>query len=51
VTNPFDGAEVGSVVDMPAQSAAAIIAVARDAARVSRGLSRADRARILEACA
>jgi acyl-CoA reductase-like NAD-dependent aldehyde dehydrogenase len=51
VTNPFDGSEVGTVADIPPESAQMLIQTARDGARVCRGISRYERARILETCA
>jgi acyl-CoA reductase-like NAD-dependent aldehyde dehydrogenase len=51
VNNPFDGSQVGSVVNLPAGSADSLIKIARDSARVSRKLPRHERARILETCA
>jgi acyl-CoA reductase-like NAD-dependent aldehyde dehydrogenase len=51
VTNPFDGSQVGAVADIPPDSAQMLIQTAKDGARVCRGLSRYERARILETCA
>jgi len=51
VINPFNGAEVGSVVNMPAESALMLIDIAKEGARVGRGLSRYERARVLDSCA
>lgn len=51
VTNPFDGTEVGTVPSLPAESAPMLIERAKHGARVSRGLSRHERARMLETCA
>ncbi|WP_296655247.1 aldehyde dehydrogenase family protein [Paraburkholderia sp.] len=51
VTSPFDGSEVGFVADMPPESAATLIQIARDGATVSRRIPRHERARILETCA
>ncbi|SAL63460.1 aldehyde dehydrogenase [Caballeronia arvi] len=51
VTNPFDGAEIGKIADIPPESAQMLIQAARDGARVCRNLSRYERARILENCA
>jgi acyl-CoA reductase-like NAD-dependent aldehyde dehydrogenase len=51
VNNPFDGSQVGTVVNMAAESANSLIDIARDGARVSRSLPRHERARILETCA
>jgi acyl-CoA reductase-like NAD-dependent aldehyde dehydrogenase len=51
VTNPFDGVEVGTVVNIPPEDAQVLIQSARDGARVCRNLSRHERARVLETCA
>ena len=51
VTNPFNGAEVGTVADIPPLGAPAILQQAQDGARISRTLSRHERAHILENCA
>lgn len=51
VTNPFDGAEVGTVANMPAEVARQLIEAAIDGARTCRDMSRHDRARVLESCA
>ncbi|KAA1005371.1 aldehyde dehydrogenase family protein [Paraburkholderia panacisoli] len=51
VTNPFDGVEVGTVVNIPPEGAQVLIQTAKDGARVCRNLSRYERARVLETCA
>ncbi len=51
VTNPFDGSEVGTVANLDAGAAPALIERAKAGARVSRALSRHARARVLDACA
>jgi acyl-CoA reductase-like NAD-dependent aldehyde dehydrogenase len=51
VTNPFDGVEVGTVVDIAPEAAQVLIQSARDGARACRNLSRHERARVLETCA
>ncbi|AUT66760.1 aldehyde dehydrogenase [Paraburkholderia terrae] len=51
VTNPFDGAEVGRVSNIPPEAAQALIDTAKDGAQICRKLSRYERARILETCA
>jgi acyl-CoA reductase-like NAD-dependent aldehyde dehydrogenase len=51
VVNPFDGTEVGAVVDTPPEAAKAIIRTASAGARTCRALSRYERARVLETCA
>ncbi|TCG08720.1 aldehyde dehydrogenase [Paraburkholderia steynii] len=51
VNNPFDGTQVGTVVNMPAERAESLIDIARDGAKVARALPRHERARILETCA
>lgn len=51
VNNPFDGSEVGSVPNLPPESAPQLIETAKEGARVCRAMSRHERARVLEACA
>jgi acyl-CoA reductase-like NAD-dependent aldehyde dehydrogenase len=51
VINPFDGVEVGTVVNIPPEAAQSLIEKAKDGARVCRSLSRYERARVLETCA
>ncbi|WP_118179085.1 aldehyde dehydrogenase family protein [Paraburkholderia phosphatilytica] len=51
VTNPFDGVEVGTVVDIPPEGAQVLIETAKEGARACRSLSRYERARVLETCA
>ncbi|MFM0169355.1 aldehyde dehydrogenase family protein [Paraburkholderia sediminicola] len=51
ITNPFDGVEVGTVVNIPPEGAQVLIQTAKDGARVCRDLSRHERARVLETCA
>ena len=51
VTNPFDSTEVGRVEDVPAEAARTLLAAANEGARIGRGLSRHERARVLETCA
>jgi acyl-CoA reductase-like NAD-dependent aldehyde dehydrogenase len=51
ITNPFNGAEVGTVVNIPPEGAQALIQTAKDGARVCRTMSRHERARVLETCA
>ncbi|MCA7999051.1 aldehyde dehydrogenase family protein [Burkholderia metallica] len=51
VTNPFDGVEVGTVVNIPPEGASTLVQAAKDGACVCRNLSRYDRARVLETCA
>ncbi|WP_250475178.1 aldehyde dehydrogenase family protein [Caballeronia sp. GAFFF1] len=51
VTSPFDGAEVGTVVNLPPEAAPILVQTAKEGAEMSRGLPRHERARILEACA
>jgi hypothetical protein len=51
ITNPFDGVEVGTVVNIPPGGAQALIQTAKEGARVCRNLSRHERARVLEICA
>ncbi|HTD05826.1 aldehyde dehydrogenase family protein [Undibacterium sp.] len=51
VSNPFNGAEVGTVANIPPERAHMIIQTAKEGARVCRSLSRYERARILETCA
>jgi acyl-CoA reductase-like NAD-dependent aldehyde dehydrogenase len=51
VTSPFDGVEVGAVVNIPPEGAQVPIQTAKDGARVCRNLPRHERARALETCA
>ncbi|HEX7910369.1 MAG TPA: aldehyde dehydrogenase family protein, partial [Paraburkholderia sp.] len=51
VTNPFDGVEVGTVVNIPPEGAQVLIQTAKEGARVCRNLSRHERSRVLETCA
>jgi acyl-CoA reductase-like NAD-dependent aldehyde dehydrogenase len=51
VTNPFDGVEVGRVEDLPPEAARTLLDTASEGARACRGLSRYERARVLETCA
>jgi len=51
VTNPFDGVEVGTVVNIPPEGAQMLIDNAKEGARVCRSLARHERARVLETCA
>jgi len=51
VTNPFDGSEVGTVANLGADAAPALIERAKAGARASRNLSRHARALLLDACA
>jgi acyl-CoA reductase-like NAD-dependent aldehyde dehydrogenase len=51
VTNPFDGVEVGTVVNIPPEGAQMLIENAKEGARVCRSLARHGRARVLETCA
>ena len=51
VINPFDGAEVGAVANIPPEDAQAILQTAKEGARTCRALSRHERARVLDACA
>ena len=51
VTNPFDGVEIGSVEDLPADAVQTLLGTANEGARLCRGLSRYERARMLETCA
>ncbi|EUC19100.1 UNVERIFIED_ORG: acyl-CoA reductase-like NAD-dependent aldehyde dehydrogenase [Burkholderia sp. CF145] len=51
VTNPFDGVEVGTVVNIPPEGVQMLIDSAKEGARVCHSLSRHERARVLEACA
>ena len=51
VINPFDGSEVGSVVDMPIDAAHSLLLIAAEGASACRALSRHERARVLDACA
>jgi acyl-CoA reductase-like NAD-dependent aldehyde dehydrogenase len=51
VTNPFDGVEVGTVVNLPPEGAQVLIQTAKEGARVCRSLSRHERSRVLETCA
>ncbi|MFM0199572.1 hypothetical protein PQR53_06765 [Paraburkholderia fungorum] len=43
VTNPFDGVEVGTVVNIPPEGAQVLIQTAKEGARVCRNLSRHER--------
>jgi acyl-CoA reductase-like NAD-dependent aldehyde dehydrogenase len=49
--NPFDGSEVGSVVDMPINAAHSLLRTAAEGASACRALSRCERVRVLDACA
>jgi acyl-CoA reductase-like NAD-dependent aldehyde dehydrogenase len=51
VTNPFDGAELGIVADIPAGIVPILIHAAKKGALVCRQLPRRERASILEGCA
>jgi acyl-CoA reductase-like NAD-dependent aldehyde dehydrogenase len=51
VKNPFDGVEVGTVVNIPPDGVQMLIDSAKEGARACRSLSRHERARVLEACA
>jgi acyl-CoA reductase-like NAD-dependent aldehyde dehydrogenase len=51
VKNPFDGVEVGTVVNIPPEGVQMLIDSAKEGARACRSLSRHERARVLEACA
>ncbi|BCF99827.1 aldehyde dehydrogenase [Paraburkholderia sp. PGU19] len=51
VKNPFDGVEVGTVVNIPPEGAPMLIENAKEGARACRSLSRHERARVLETCA
>jgi acyl-CoA reductase-like NAD-dependent aldehyde dehydrogenase len=51
VSNPFDGFEVGTVVNIPPENAELLIREAKEGARTCHSLSRYERARVLETCA
>lgn len=51
VTNPFDGKEVGTVENTPADAVPALLHGAVEGARACRALSRHERSRVLDACA
>ncbi|MCK9684987.1 aldehyde dehydrogenase family protein [Scleromatobacter humisilvae] len=51
VSNPFNGEEVGQVDDLPPEAARDLLDVAARGARLCGGLSRHERARLLDDCA